>query len=188
MDTPTASPSLISSLPDLTAFLSSTSTSSQLYLDFEGNNLSRNGTLSLLTVLVHPTGAIGIVDVQTLGNSAFTTPGANGKTLKSILEDPVITKCFWDVRNNADALWSHYQIRLEGVMDVQLFENASRAGDETYLRGLSICVEKDPKLTVMELHRWLKTKNEVQALMSNDIFARLALDAKTLQYCVNDVV
>jgi exonuclease 3'-5' domain-containing protein 1 len=188
MTTPTPSPIFISSLPDLQVFLSSIPQSCTLYLDLEGNKLSRNGTLSIITILVYPTRKTSLIDVQALGNSAFITPGSECKTLKAILEDPHTPKCLWDVRNDADALWAHHKVRLAGVTDVQLLENASRAGDKTYLRGLDICVEMDLKLKFMEVHRWRKTKKEVKALMANDIFACRPLDAKTMQYCANDVM
>jgi exonuclease 3'-5' domain-containing protein 1 len=187
MATPTPSPSLVSSTADLSSFLNSIAPSSSLYLDLEGKSLSRNGTLSLVIVLVHPTRTTGIIDVQALEKSAFTTPNANGKTLKTILEDPLIPKYFWDVRNDADALFFHYQIRLAGVTDVQLLENGSRADDKKYLHGLEKSVGMDLRLGVTERERWIRTKKEVQALMSNDIFSRRPLDAKTMQYCVNDV-
>ena len=35
---------------------------------------------------------------------SFTTASDDGKTLKSILEDPDIPKCLWDVLNDVDAL------------------------------------------------------------------------------------
>lgn len=181
MATPAPSPTLISSLPDLRVFLSSIHQPSTLYLDLEGNNLSRNGTLSIMTILVYPTGVTSLIDVQTLGNSAFITASSNGKTLKAVLEDPHMSKCLWDVHNDADALWAHYQIRLAGVTDLQLLENASRTGDKTYVRGLDTCVEKDLRLKFMEVHRWIKTKNEVKALMPNDIFAKRPLGAMTTQ-------
>lgn len=191
-----STPTLISSLPELRAFLSSIPPSSTLYLDLEGKNLGRNGTLSLLTILVLSTKATSIIDVQTLGNPAFTTPGTDGggKTLKAILEDPKTSKCFWDVRNDADALFMHHRVRLAGVIDVQLLENASRVGNKTYLNGLDKCVQRDLRLTYTEAQRWARTKQEVKALMhvpngnDDNIFARRPLDAKTLQYCVNDVV
>lgn len=186
-----ATPTLISSLPDLQASLSLIPPSSTLYLDLEGRNLSRHGTLTLLTILVLPTRATSIVDVQTLGDSAFTTPGPDGKTLKAILEDPNTSKCLWDVRNDADALWAHHKIRLAGVTDIQLLENGSRPSSKTYLFGLDRCIEKDLSLRWEEKQPWARTKQEVRALMNmpnSDIFSRRPLDAKTLQYCVNDVV
>ena len=158
MATPVSPPTLLSSLPDLHDFLSSIPQSSTLYLDLEGTKLSRNGTLSIITILVHPTQAACLIDVQTLGNSAFITAGSNGKTLKVLLEDSRTSKCLWDVRNDADALWAHHQIRLAGVTDLQLLENASRAGDKTYVRGLDLCVEKNLGLKFMELHRWIRRR------------------------------
>ena len=73
------------------------------YLDLEGNNLSRHGTVSLLTLLIHPERSVYLVDLAELGDQAFTTPGSNGSTLKSILESPAIVKVFFDVRNDSDA-------------------------------------------------------------------------------------
>ncbi|KAH6843498.1 ribonuclease H-like domain-containing protein [Chaetomium sp. MPI-CAGE-AT-0009] len=187
-NTPPSSPTLISSLPDLRAFLSSIPPSSTFYLDLEGKSLSRNGTLSLLTVLVHPTRATSIVDVQTLGNAAFTTPRVSGIALKAILEDLYTYKYFWDVRNDADALWVHHKVRPAGVIDVQLLENGSRVGDKTYLHGLDKSVKIDLGLKFMDVYCWVKIKKDVQALMPNDIFAYRPLDAMTIQYCVNDVI
>lgn len=184
-----ATPTLISSLPDLQVFLSSIPPSSTFYLDLEGKSLSRNGTLTLLTVHVLPSKAASVIDVQILGDSAFTTPGTDGKTLKAILEDPQTSKCFWDVRNDADALWAHHKVRLAGVTDIQLLENASRVGDKTYLHGLDKSVQSDLVLKWTEKERWIRTKREVRALMTNnDVFACRPLDTKTMQYCVNDVL
>jgi len=179
---------LISFFSDLRVFLSSIPQSSTLYLDLEGTNLSRNGTLTILTILVYPSRVTSVIDVQTLGNLAFTTSGPDSKTtLKTILEDPNTPKYLWDVRNDADALWAHHRVRLAGVTDVQLLENASRRGDKTYVNGLDKCVEYDLRPKFTELHRWLKTKREVRALMRDGVFARRPLDATTIQYCANDV-
>ncbi|KAJ4344025.1 hypothetical protein N0V85_009823, partial [Neurospora sp. IMI 360204] len=82
-------------------------------------------------------------------------------------------------------------VRLAGVTDVQLLENGSRVGEKTYLYGLDRCVERDLGLKYEEKQRWVRIKQEVRALMNmpnNDIFSRRPLDAKTMQYCVNDVV
>lgn len=188
-------PTLISTLVDLRVFLSSIPPSSTFYVDLEGKSLSRNGTLSLLTVHTLPSRATGIIDIQTLGHSAFTTPSltsGDGKTttLKTILEDPQTTKYFWDVRNDADALWAHHRVRLAGVTDIQLLENASRASDKTYLWGLDKCVQNELLVGAkwQEKERWIRTKREVTASMPNDVFSRRPLDEKVVQYCVNDVV
>ncbi|KAF5663320.1 3' 5' exonuclease [Fusarium circinatum] len=159
---------MISSLTDLESFIDSISSGATLYLDLEGKNLSRNGTITIITTLVHPTKVTKLIDVHTL--------------------DPLISKCLWDVRNDADALWAHHKVRLAGVTDIQLLENASRVGDKTYIRGLDICVEKDLRLGFMELHAWVRTKRAVRTRMANDVFSRHPLDSETEQYCINDVL
>ena len=129
-----------------------------------------------------------LIDVFVLGKPAFTTASNNGKTLKSILEDPDIPKYAWDVRNDADALWALYYIGLAGVTDIQLLENASRTDNKTYIRGLDRSVQFDLKLGFIEINHWIRTKKEVQSLMSADVFAAQPIDVKTAQYCVNDVI
>ncbi|KAF5700042.1 3' 5' exonuclease [Fusarium mundagurra] len=179
---------VITSLIGLTDFICSIPLGATLYLDLEGKNLSRNGTIAIMTIFVKPTEAIRLIDLQTLGSAAFTTPTVFGNTLKAILENPLMPKCLWDVRNDADALWAHYKVRLAGVTDIQLLENASRVGDKTYVRGLYTCVEKDLRLGFMELHRWVRTKRVVKARMAKDIFSRRPLDADTEKYCINNVL
>jgi len=80
-------------MPELEAFLSTIPSSSTLYLDLEGNSLSRHGTISLITILVYPQKVVRLIDVLVLGKSAFITASNSGKTLKSIFEDPDIPKC-----------------------------------------------------------------------------------------------
>lgn len=104
MSLPASSTSLISSVPDLQAFVATITTRSTLYVDLEGHKLSRNGTLAIVTLLLHPQRVVKVIDVTTMKETAFTTQAGNGESLKSILENPAISKGFWDVRNDADAL------------------------------------------------------------------------------------
>ncbi|KAI0815406.1 hypothetical protein GGR55DRAFT_345339 [Xylaria sp. FL0064] len=62
-----------------------------LYIDLEGVNLSRHGTISILQIHVRTTGQNYLVDVKTLGEAAFSTRGPRTfTTLKAILESPSI--------------------------------------------------------------------------------------------------
>jgi len=60
-----------------------------LYLDLEGNNLGRNGSLTMIQVLVYPRNHVYLIDVLALGEKTFSTKGSNGKTFKEILESGV---------------------------------------------------------------------------------------------------
>lgn len=188
MSAPAATTSPISTAAELEIFISSIPPSSTLYLDLEGYKLSRNGSIAIITVLIHPQMVVELIDVSTLKDAAFTTPAKNGKSLKSILEDKETPKCLWDVRNDADALWALHKVLLAGVTDVQLLENASRPGDKTHVLGLDKCIQADLKLGFMELNRWLRTKRDMRLLMTTDLFASRPMDSRTIQYCINDVI
>ena len=138
-----------------------------LYLDLEGTRLSRDGTISLLTVLFAPGPSRErsyLIDIEALQHSAFTAIDSRGTTLKDILEDPNILKVFFDVRNDSDALYAHYRIKLNGIHDVQLMESASRT--TTYQRrlvsGLAKCIEGT--LTGQEKIHWKRSKDDGERL------------------------
>jgi len=119
-----------------------------MYIDLEGVDLCREGSLSILTLLIDtgiPTMRVCLIDVHSLGLQAFNTTGIKQKTLKDILQDEKIPKVFFDVRNDSDALFAHFGVALQGVEDVQLMESAARTTTRSrkYLNGLAKCVEKN---------------------------------------------
>jgi exonuclease 3'-5' domain-containing protein 1 len=167
-----------------------------LYIDLEGQNLSREGSISLITVLVFPKNHIYLIDVYSLKNAAFMTGGKGGTTLKNILESAAIPKVFFDVRNDSDALFAHFGIALQGIQDVQLMENASRFGHisgKRLLNGLTKCIREDAPITPQEKRLWMIAKNKGQELFdpvkggSYQIFNTRPLMEDIRQYCVQDV-
>ncbi|KAF2023299.1 hypothetical protein EK21DRAFT_118906 [Setomelanomma holmii] len=114
IDTHTAIASLVNSLSDLPTYPSS------IYVDLEGVNLSRHGSISILQIHVLPTSKTYLVDVHILKEEAFSTSASNGHTLKSILESEKIPKAFFDIRNDSDALYSLYGIKVASIWDIQL--------------------------------------------------------------------
>ena len=81
-----------------------------LYLDLEGVRLSRHGSISVLQIFVLPCHHSFLVDVNVLEADAFHIPNRSGTTLKFVLESESVPKVFFDVRNDADALFAHYQV------------------------------------------------------------------------------
>jgi exonuclease 3'-5' domain-containing protein 1 len=151
-------------------------------------DLSRHGTVSIISILVHSSNQAQLIDVSALGTLAFSTASEDGKTLRSILEDHSICKYIWDVRNDANALWFHYGVSLGGITDLQLLENASRSDDKTYVRGLGKCVQNDLKLGFMKTNHWLRMKQNIKKVMHTDIFSIRPMDPKTIEYCQNDII
>ncbi|KAI1299541.1 ribonuclease H-like protein [Xylaria venustula] len=182
----------IASMVDELSILPSTQPS--IYIDLEGVNLSRHGTISILQIHVGTTRQTYLVDIKTLGRLAFTTQGRRFySTLKYILESPSIPKVFFDVRRDSDALYSHYGIALQGVQDLQLMELATRQFGRSFVCGLGKCIENDMPMTMTEKSNFLKTKQEGLKLFdpnkggSYQVFNQRPLPEKIRIYCVQDV-
>ncbi|KAI1126748.1 ribonuclease H-like protein [Nemania abortiva] len=182
----------ISSLLDTLSGLPSDPPS--IYIDLEGPNLSRHGSVSIMQIHLPTTSQNYLVDVTTLGAAAFLTQGAHTpSTLKDILESPSIPKVFFDVRMDSDALYSHYGIKLQGVQDLQLMELATRQGRKAFIFGLKRCFEKDMDMPITEREKWTAAKDEGRKLFapekggSYEVFNQRPLSEKIALYCVQDV-
>jgi hypothetical protein len=117
-----------------------------LSIDLEGYHLSRHGTISLVQIFVHATNVVYLVHVAVLGAAAFSTPVAAASgifkgmplTLKAVLESSAVTKLFWDCRGDSDALYHLYGVKLAGVVDVQLWDAATRGSSKERARVKSL--------------------------------------------------
>jgi len=165
-----------------------------LYFDLEGRDLSRTGSISIFQLLVHPQNHAYLIDIHVLNESAFTTLGTNGKTLKSILESPGIPKVCFDVRNDSDALYTHFGISLQGMQDIQLMENASRRfGSKRLVNGLMKCIEDDAPIPMQEKLAGRAIKEKGARLFapekggSYQVFNVRPLHDDIKAYCVQDV-
>ena len=167
-----------------------------MYIDLEGVNLCREGSLSILTLLIDTgisTRRVCLIDVQVLGAQAFNTPGVKQKTLKDILQDENIPKVFFDVRNDSDALFAHFGVRLQGVQDVQLLESATRRTTKSrrLLSGLAKCVEDNVPMSGRE--NWKLAKGKGERLFkpeyggSYEVFNQRPIPEEIIDYCVGDV-
>ena len=188
IDTAPALQAFIAELPEFTI------NQPCLYVDLEGNDLSRNGTLSLITILVEPRHTVHLIDVKTLGAAAFTTSDSNGKTIKQILESDTVVKVFFDIRNDSDALFSLFGVRVAGIQDVQLMEVASRTSSKRLLNGLARCIERDAPISYADKREWRSTKDEGHRLFvparggSFAVFDERPLTPAVQKYCVQDVL
>ncbi|MCJ1385188.1 hypothetical protein MMC17_008309 [Xylographa soralifera] len=168
-----------------------------MYIDLEGVNLCREGSLSIFTLLIDTgisTIRVCLIDVHSLGSQAFNTTGIKNKTLKDILQDEKIPKIFFDVRNDSDALFAHFGVALQGVDDVQLMESATRTTTRSrkYLNGLAKCV-KECVLYDIDRASWKLAKEKGERLFkaerggSYEIFNERPMPNEIISYCVGDV-
>ncbi|KAF2790572.1 hypothetical protein K505DRAFT_327494 [Melanomma pulvis-pyrius CBS 109.77] len=169
-----------------------------MYIDLEGVDLCREGSLSILTLLIDiPIRRTCLIDVHTLGARAFETAGAERKTLKDILQDEKIPKVFFDVRNDSDALFAHFGVALQGIEDVQLMESATRktTASRKFLSGLAKCIQENLPMSSggSELASWKLAKTNGERLFktqhggSGTIFNQRPIPDDIISYCVGDV-
>lgn len=163
-----------------------------LYVDLEGNDLCREGTLSLVTVFVETQRSVHLIDVTPLRGQAFSTTDSDGRTLKSILEDRDVVKVFFDIRNDSDALFSLHGIAVQGIEDVHLMELATRTLSKRLVNGLAKCIENNSDIQYQERRDWRKVKDHGQWLFRSRkdgyaVFDRRPILPEVLQYCVQDV-
>ena len=177
----------------LDSLINDTSQPPILYVDLEGNNLSRHGTLSLVTIFIELKDKVYLVDVTAFQHSAFDTAGSSGRTLRAVLQSDDIIKVFFDIRNDSDALFNLYGVRVGGIEDLQLMELASRTFDKRHLNGLAKCIERDSTIGFKETQEWKGVKEKGKKLFdpryggSYAVFDERPLSPEIHTYCVLDV-
>jgi len=182
----------------------------KLAIDLEGVDLCRHGRISIIQIVAETSNTIWLLDVTILGNTVFDHENVHGQSLRGVLQNPDTikvrlrcfslstfltprdTQIFFDVRNDADALWNAYQIDLANVYDVQLLDVASRRSRNIttrFINGLARCIE----LYLNPPNEWKTVKEAGHALFSPKkggsfaIFEQRPLDARILAYCAQDV-
>ena len=133
-----------------------------MFCDQEGNKMDRNGTLSLLQISFAALDITFIFDVTVLGSIVFERRVFCGQSLRQVLEDPMVVKVYFDVRNDSDAIFAHFGIHLRGIIDLQLMELACRGirCEPTGLQSLAKCIELHlgPGLATDEYLEWCQAK------------------------------
>jgi exonuclease 3'-5' domain-containing protein 1 len=164
-----------------------------LYFDLEGARLGRLGSLSLLVLYVAPQRTTYIIDVHSLGADTFTTENSDGNSLRAVLQSPTLPKVFFDIRNDSDALYSHYNISVNAIIDIQLLELATRDHSMAYVAGLAKCIKRDSTASAAVKLSWQRTKETVSRLYDPykggnfDVFNERPLKPEILRYCNQDV-
>lgn len=190
--------SIVDSEPAITAMIDDLehlpSHPPSLYLDIEGVKLSRHGSISIIQLFVLPKNHVFLVDIFMLKGAAFCTSNRSGTNLRSIFESALVPKVFFDVRNDCDALFSHFQISMAGVHDVQLLEVATSKGSRIRVAGLSNCIENDAQLSSEALAVWKATKQKGLLHFSPEhggsyeVFNSRPMPQDIIDYCTQDVV
>lgn len=167
------------------------STSNAIAFDCEGVDLGRNGPLTIATFSSLGSKApIYVVDVQCLGGEKVFASSA----FKGILESKEQRKIMFDCRSDSDALFHQFGIKLSGVQDMQVMDQAIRI----YLHGESLPQRCDylsptfiprlPNMDAVAKRSGLTiTKLPSPHMFSSSAWAKRPLDPKLIAYAAQDV-
>lgn len=165
-----------------------------LYLDIEGIiRLDRQGSISIMSIYVAPTKNTYLIDVHNLSRTAFSTENNSAISLTSILEPAAIPKAIFDVRNDSDALYNHFQVSLNGIKDLQLMELATRQGPKEFVAGLAKCIQRDSIVSTTIKAEWQSAKDGASRMYDPkkgrryEIFNERPLYPDIVRYCAGDV-
>ena len=178
-----------------------------LAVDCEGNSLSREGALTIITVATEE--KVYIFDVQKLGQATFSSG------LGEILEDESHRKLMFDCRQDSDALWHQFKVKLSGVLDLQLLEviyrrenpsasttktpqsssknkrggrrnrRSQRTDEVEKIYGFRRCLE-----LYLQDENLVKIKDKGKELLEEDdeLWTKRPLTDELIQYCVVDTM
>lgn len=165
-----------------------------LFVDLEGVNLSRQGSVAIMQVLMPPDPSVHLIDIHNLQEEAFQTETREGLSLKALLQSDKFVKIFFDVRNDSDALYSHFDVNLSCVVDLQVLEYATRPSHGNLVNGLVKCVSQLPEIGMTELAEWKSVKDQGHKLIAPErggryeVLQERPLSADVVKYCVQDVL
>jgi hypothetical protein len=126
---------LIKSIEDMSIALEKIAQETIIALDMEGKDLGRDGVISIISIATpHNVYIFDIIEMEV----NFFQAG-----LENILSSDKWKKLMFDCRRDADALFAHHNIRLDGVYDLQLLEIMKRdENSEESLTRLYGCLHR----------------------------------------------
>lgn len=164
-----------------------------LYLDLEGVKVGRHGSISIISLHITSIKKLYLIDIHRLGKAAFSTTNSSATSLKTVLESPTMPKVIFDTRNNSDALFSHFQISVDGIEDLQLMELVTRKGSKDFLAERAKCIEKDSPISTAAQAEWQRAQEGASRLYDPqnggryEIFNERPMRPEIVQYCAGKV-
>lgn len=171
-----------------------------LYVGCKSSHVDGRLAMSILQLFIPHLNHVYLLDVQTLGKTAFTTDihlGTGGTTLQSILESLTIRKVFFDVRPTSHLLYTHFGIALRNIQDVQLMESASHSSivrATRFLLGLRACIQREKQILFeSEKKNWEAVYQAAARLFnpglggSLQVFQDRPLAEEIRAFCVQDL-
>jgi hypothetical protein len=135
----------------------------RIFIPLENIYWSGEDRLGFLAIHHTASSQTFIIDVYTLGATAFSKAASDGMTtLKTILESLIIPKCMFGVRNDSATLYYGLGVRVRCIYEVQLVEVASRQpmspGSWRFQSEFDAVAIRYSKMAMEEMKDWIAVK------------------------------
>lgn len=134
-------------------------------VNLESVNLFRHDSISIIQIRTIPTNSTYLVDVNTIQTEAFSAVATNWHTFKSMRESEAILRACFDIRNDSDALFDLYHVKVAGICDIQLMELATRFFSKI-CQQLGQMYQEEPVVTAKERREWIENKEKGKRLFA----------------------
>ena len=158
----------------------------EITLDLEGNRLCRSGKINTIQLYMLSRSSLFIFDCAKLNSEQIR------RCLRELLCSTTVTKFMFDCRSDVDALYHQYGIKINNVVDLQLYEVGYRrcSGHKTrFYSGLSKTLQtyqnivgiSASELAIKDRYSaQFKTQNYNLPLTNPDCIEYLCIDVKYL--------
>ena len=168
-----------------------------MYIDFENVNFCRENSIFILIFLIDINISIirvCFINIYFLNSQTFNIIDIKKKILKNIFQDEKIFKIFFDVRNDSNVLFAHFDITLQKMKNMQFMKSVSKkiTNFKKYMNDLIKCIEQNV-LYDNDLTNWKQTKKNETRLFKFEfddfykIFKQRSIFNEIIFYCIDDV-
>ncbi len=165
------------------------SSSNAFAFDCEGVDLGRSGPLTIATFSSLDSSTIYVIDVQVIG--ADRVFSKSKPSCRALLESNK-AKVMFDCRSDSDALFHQFGVKLSGVLDMQIFDQAVRIynGEALPERCGYLYPPYIPRLSnmnnVASRYGLSTAKMSAPHVYNAKVWSQRPLDAKAVAYAAQD--
>lgn len=164
-----------------------------LYFDLKEVKLDRHCFISIISLYVLFRKKIYFINIHRLEKVVFSITNSSATSFKIILESSIILKVIFNIRNDSDVLFNHYEIFVDDIKDLQLMKLATRKDSKNFVTELVKCIEKNSSVSIAAKAKWQRTKENANRLYESrkndryEIFNERFTRSEIVQYCARDV-
>jgi hypothetical protein len=160
----------------------------EVAFDAEGEELGRNGPLTIAAFSGIGMDDTFVVDVKALGGSRVFSEHL--PSFRTILEDSSVSKITFDCRSDSDALFHQFGVFLRGVLELQVLDQAVRIqkGEAPPMRCIYVVNDGIPYVQSMANVSQRYAVHAAKLTVSHAVWGKRPLPEAAIEYASTDMV